>query len=251
MTKEVIKAVNQARKFFEIEGVPGNFFELLDKNNSIEKYRLILFKEDIGKLSGFIGYGEQDLTVICINYWRSIGHQNFTLAHEIGHWFMHKGQSLSDDTKSVNCSTDKREKEANMFAQELLYPEEKFKEDYLEAVKNDLFKQENRKELAIYVDKLCHRYTISFEMALRRLLYCHKLGSQYKSIHKQIEKALGCKISEKFTRDFYIPNSNLYWYKQYEKSYKELKRRVDMLVKIGKIGEATADSIKHRNDIEP
>ena len=41
MTKEVIKAVNQARKFFEMEGVPGNFFELLDKNNSIEKYRLI------------------------------------------------------------------------------------------------------------------------------------------------------------------------------------------------------------------
>ena len=111
MTRNVIEAVNKARNFFRIEDFPGNFFTLLDTQNYTEKYRLLLFKEDIAKLSGFIGYGENGLSAICINYKRPIGHQNFTLAHELGHWFMHKGQNISDDDKTCSFSTEIIEKE--------------------------------------------------------------------------------------------------------------------------------------------
>lgn len=139
MTLNVKDAVNTAREFFKIEDFPGNFFILLEKQNYIEKYRLLLFKEDIAKLSGFIGYGDNGISVICINYKRPIGHQNFTLAHELGHWFMHKGQNISDDDKTCSYSTETIEKDANSFAAELLYPENLFEKDYLDICTKLLF----------------------------------------------------------------------------------------------------------------
>ena len=90
MTRNVLNAINTARKAFEIESFPGDFFERLMMGNYIDKYKLLLFKEDIDKLSGFIGYGVDGFAVICVNYKRPVGHQNFTLAHEVGHWFLHK-----------------------------------------------------------------------------------------------------------------------------------------------------------------
>lgn len=57
MTNKIDVAVKRAREFFEIKKIPGNFFELLGERNYIKDYNLLLFKEDIGKLSGFIGYG--------------------------------------------------------------------------------------------------------------------------------------------------------------------------------------------------
>ena len=58
MTKNVIEAVNKARELFGIKDFPGNLFNLFEKQNYIERFNLLLFKEDISKLSGFIGYGE-------------------------------------------------------------------------------------------------------------------------------------------------------------------------------------------------
>lgn len=58
MTKNVIEAVNKARELFGIKDFPGNLFHLFEKQNYIERFNLLLFKEDISKLSGFIGYGE-------------------------------------------------------------------------------------------------------------------------------------------------------------------------------------------------
>ena len=105
MTKNILEAVNKAREFFEIKGFPGDFFSRLEEVDYTDKYNLILFKEDIDKLSGFIGYGANGMAVICVNYKRPLGRQNFTLAHEIGHWFLHKGKSISDDDSVLGNST--------------------------------------------------------------------------------------------------------------------------------------------------
>lgn len=250
MTRNVIEAVNKARDFFKIEDFPGNFFILLEKQNYTEKFGLILFKEDIAKLSGFIGYGDNGISVICINYKRPIGHQNFTLVHELGHWFIHKGQNISDDDKTCIYSNDMKEQEANAFAAELLYPERLFVEDYFDIVEKGLLQINKRKELAIYIDKLCHKYCLSFDMVFRKILYRNRQGAQLKKIKKEIEKALGCKISEYFEKDFYVPNEDLAEYQQLRTPYMELEKKVDKLVKLGKIGEATAESIKYRNGIQ-
>lgn len=249
MTRKVIEAVNKAREFFGIEDFPGNFFTLLESQNYTEKYGLLLFKEDIGKLSGFIGYGDNGISVICINYKRPIGHQNFTLAHELGHWFMHKGQNISDDDKTCSFSTESIEKEANEFAAELLYPQELFTKDYSDIAGKGLLSVTARKLLAVCIDELCRKYCLSFDMIFRKILYRNQQGQQYRKIKKEIEEALGCKISEYFERNFYVPNEELSEYQQLKTPYIELAKKVDKLVEYGKIGIATADSIKNRNGI--
>jgi Zn-dependent peptidase ImmA (M78 family) len=250
LTRNILEAVNKSREFFEIEDFPGDFFTSLDKVDYTKKYNLLLFKEDIDKLSGFIGYGKGDMAVICINYKRSYGHQNFTLAHEIGHWFLHKGKSMSDDDAVLGYSSDLIEQEANEFSKELLYPEECLVRDYYYAIQNDLFQGNYRAQLGNYIDELCHRYCLSFEMVLRRLLYKNRQAKQYSAVRKEIEKALGGKVSECFDRDFYVPNEKLPQYQKLMKPYENLQRKVDELVDNGKIGKATGEAIKLRNGVK-
>lgn len=250
MTKNILEAVNNAREFFGIEDYPGDFFSRLDKVDYTNKYGILLFKEDIDKLSGFIGYGVNDLAVICINYKRTYGHQNFTLAHELGHWFLHKGVSISDDDHVLGYSSDKVEQEANEFASELLYPEELLVKDHFFAIQHDLFLISNRKELGEYIDRLCRKYCLSYEMVLRKLLYKNRQVKQYSSIRKEIEKAIGGKVSEVFEKDFYSVNEELPRYQRFMKPYLELENKVDKLVTEGKIGKATGESIKLRSGVE-
>lgn len=247
MIRNILETVNKARAFFEIEDYPGDFFYHLEKMNYTEKYNILLFKEDIDKLSGFIGYGANNIAVICVNYKRSYGHQNFTLAHELGHWFLHKGRSISDADCALGYSSDKIEQEANEFAGELLYPEKLLLKDYGFAIQNDLFNTKNRKLLGEYIDKLCCKYCLSYEMVLRKLLYKNRQVKQYRTIRKEIEKAIGGKISEIFDKDFYAVNEELPQYQRLMKPYLELNHKVDQLVTAGKIGKATGEAIKLRN----
>lgn len=249
LTKRIVEAVNKARELFEIKDFPGDFFSVLEELECDKKFGIVLFKEDIDKLSGFIGYGENDIAVVCLNYKRPHGHQNFTLAHEIGHWIMHHGQNISDGN-ILSCSrTDIIENEANAFARELLYPETCLVQDYHICIENDLFLENNRKLLAVFVDELCTKYCLSFDVVLRNLLFKNRQVKQYNRVRKEIEIALGGKVSEVFDKDFYVPNEEMQIYQRYMKPYLKLKDSVDQLVKEGKTGEATAESIKLRNGV--
>ena len=60
------KIIEEARRFLGIEEYPGNLFNLFKNTEKIIKEKkIILFKEDIDKLSGFIGYN-CGYTIICI-----------------------------------------------------------------------------------------------------------------------------------------------------------------------------------------
>lgn len=248
MTNNILEAVDTAREFLNIDEFPGNLFLLFEKEEYVDKYSLLLFKENINKLSGFIGYGDNNLTVICINFQRPIGHQNFTLAHELGHWFLHKGKNISDVDNNL-YSHDSIEGEANNFASELLYPEKLIIEDNKDILQKDLLNVNKRKELGIYINDLCHKYCLSFDMVLRKILYKNYKAQQFKEIRKEIENSLGMKISKYFDRDFYVPNDDLSEYQQRTKPYDVLEERLNRLVDLGKIGRATADAIKLRNGI--
>lgn len=80
--------------------------------------------------SGFL-LREQDTALIGINSGNSSRRQRFTIAHEPGHWYLHKGKPLIvDQSVMINNrndvssqATSQQEIEANQFAAALLMPE--------------------------------------------------------------------------------------------------------------------------------
>lgn len=85
---------------------------------------------------------------------------------------------------------------------------------------------------------------------LRNLLYKNHQVEQYRTIRREIEKALGGKVADVFDRDFYMPNEELLQYQQLKTPYERLQRMVDNLVEHGKIGKATGEAIKLRNGVK-
>lgn len=85
------------------------------------------------KLSGFI-LRESKRTIIGVNSNHHQNRQRFTIAHEIGHFLLHKGDVIHVDnynlplakinlrSEEASKGVDEQEKEANLFAAELLIP---------------------------------------------------------------------------------------------------------------------------------
>lgn len=121
-----------------------------------------------GNLSGMIFRGE-DRIVIGVNSIHHPNRQRFTIAHEIGHLWLHKGKeiyidrsfrvNLRDDVSSQGI--DREEMEANRFAAELLMP--------YDMLMTDLEGQEIDMEDAKDVEILAERYKVSIQAMTFRL----------------------------------------------------------------------------------
>lgn len=90
------------------------------------------FPDDISDVSGFIDLSD-DKAVMYINANDAPNRRKFTVAHELGHWILHREQIKADPQKTVLlrmalgvANQDPFEKEANAFAAELLVPMELF-----------------------------------------------------------------------------------------------------------------------------
>lgn len=247
MDKHIIESVKDARKLLQIEDFPGCFFDYITETDFMENSRILLFKEDIDELSGFIGYGPNELAAICINYKRNIGHQNFTLAHELGHWFLHRGvNSFDNDGYITSEKKPKIEKEASNFAGELLYPQKLADQDYKTAKKKDLFDRDNRALLGDYVDELCHKYGVSYDFVLKRLLFMNGDVRKSNVVRREIETAIGSKISSHYDKTFYLPDTRYSQYKALQTPYEKLIDKVEQLRESKDIGNATAEAIINR-----
>lgn len=249
----MINKVIAAREFFEIDKFPGNFFEKIISNKDyVERYKLLLFKDDLDKLSGFISYID-DYAYIGINYKRPIGHQNFTLAHEIGHRFLKHTRPHFASDHEIYANLE--ESDASKFALELLYPEKCFLEDFLYASKNNFFTSEKAFELVKYIDQLCHRYFLSFTVIYNRFYYkyykqshCFFNRKQYincrdKFLHS-LNESLGEKYEKKYSnldRNFYIADNSSYTNPYYP--IEQLKSKIDQAIENGDLGLHTGKSI--------
>ncbi|GMO56768.1 MAG: ImmA/IrrE family metallo-endopeptidase [Rickettsiales bacterium] len=85
----------------------------------------VSFNEKMKDISGFIDIKEKS---IYINNDDSLERQNFTKAHEFGHYILHSELFKKDPSKQLllregKTNDTKEEKEANAFASELLIPE--------------------------------------------------------------------------------------------------------------------------------
>ncbi len=121
----IAKVVEDLRQRYSLYDLPVDLNALI---NAIGvEIRLDNFTES---LSGF-AYQKSGSRLIGVNRNDSRLRQRFTVAHELGHLFLHKDNAVNYDTGGVmlfrdahsSSGTDLREVEANSFAAELLMPE--------------------------------------------------------------------------------------------------------------------------------
>lgn len=124
-------------------------------------------------LSGFLYRDRQSqTTVIGVNTNHHPNRQNFTVAHELGHLLLHEGDGVHVDrrfqvklrNRASSEGTNIEEKEANLFAAEILMPLEFIQEDLAEIDAVDL-------EDETVIAKLARRYGVSTQAMIFRLGY--------------------------------------------------------------------------------
>lgn len=124
-------------------------------------------------LSGF-AFQKNNEKIIGVNESESEERKRFTIAHELGHLFLHKnavnydqgGIMLFRDGHSSE-GTDLREVQANRFAAELLMPEPSIREDLAKEKTFDLMNDSEL--LRPFVSKMAKKYKVSEQAMSIRL----------------------------------------------------------------------------------
>ena len=160
--------------------------------NIMQQYNLQSIPVDIEALAGHIGAEIKrdhfDLTLsgfalqkngakyIGVNSEEGYERQRFTIAHELGHLFLHKQDSVSYDKgagvvmlRDIHASqgTDIKEIEANRFAAELLMPEVSIRQDLSDHGDIDLMAADEKSIKLIA--ELAAKYEVSIQAMSIRL----------------------------------------------------------------------------------
>lgn len=235
--------IEEARRFLGIYDYPGNLFNLFSNTEKmIRENKIVLFKEDIDEVSGFIGYSS-GYTIICINHKNNIGHQNFTLAHELGHMFLHNGIPQAD--KDLSGAGGQKEREANEFARELIYPKELAMKDKEHAISNDLLNPRNIDKLAEYISELSCKYCTSFKFTYYRIFDTYfKNFETKKNEYSRLKRYIG-KLPNRFPdkKHMYVVVKEHKFYKADYRPYEYMINLINDLSKSKDIGYETGQAI--------
>ncbi len=138
------------------------------------KLGMRVFRQSLeGDMSGFLAKsGEQ--VVIGVNTDHHENRQRFTIAHEIGHFLLHKPNAIHVDRtfkafirlrdEISSQGVDEEEIEANFFAAELLMPKRLLEKD-LQAIDGLDLHDENT------IEELAEKYKVSTQAFLLRLAF--------------------------------------------------------------------------------
>lgn len=149
-------------------------YGIIDLFGDHERLGVKLFRYPLGENAelGMSMKRDRDVLVITNSSIR-VSRELFTLAHEIGHVYLHidKTKSFFDNSKTLsisavaNDSEDEKEQEANYFAACLLMPEQEVIR-YLDLELNDFGE---RGLTAMDIARIMSEFGVSFEMVLVRL----------------------------------------------------------------------------------
>jgi len=209
---EIISQVDKTRKLLGLSDEPVDKRTLIRR---LENNNFYLFYDELGResISG-TAFKKNNLKFIVINSSQTIGRQNFTLGHELGHLVLHQKQifDMEEENKKI-------EKEADTFAANFLIPEltvKKFIGDRKKISKFDIL-------------MVSQNFRVSYKAALYRLLGLYskrklpdnydkinvnevineyKYNQQYEDIEKNAKK-----IAEDFKIDssLYKANDKIYY----------------------------------------
>ncbi|MFZ7947254.1 MULTISPECIES: ImmA/IrrE family metallo-endopeptidase [Bacillaceae] len=169
-TKKIEQKANELLKMFEIDEIPIPVYEIANNLG------IIVQEEELeGEMSGIL-LRDIDKTIIGVNSKHYPNRKRFTIAHELGHFVMHKGNPVHIDRtfrvnfrdKNSSLANNIDEIEANAFAAALLMPEKKIKQVVNKKLKQGIDIEESD-ELASIADM----FKVSKQSLLIRLF---KLG---------------------------------------------------------------------------
>lgn len=82
----------------------------------------------VGCEASLVGYGDKGIITVAPGV--SVERRRFSIAHEIGHWEQHRGQSFSCriEERALDKASKSKEREADDYASSLMMPTQMFKE---------------------------------------------------------------------------------------------------------------------------
>ena len=151
---------------YEIKNIP------VPVEKIAENLGLTLRRAPSDNFSGLL-LRKDGLAVIGLNSNESPARQRFSIAHELGHFFLHESKDVFIDYRDnkKDIVRTPKEKEANMFAASLLMPKEKILADARKLFKNNAICEED-------IEKLAKKYEVSKGAMTYRLL---NIGMSFKS----------------------------------------------------------------------
>jgi len=128
--------VNELRTQYSLHSVPVDLTDLLEKENIIVIDKdFAEYERKVQKSISGILYIDGDTKLIFVNERDNLRRKNFTVAHELGHYFLHYDRGKQDEVfVSFRGDSNPRETEANKFAAELLLPDDKARKEYESAM---------------------------------------------------------------------------------------------------------------------
>ncbi|MEZ5428728.1 MAG: ImmA/IrrE family metallo-endopeptidase [Pyrinomonadaceae bacterium] len=156
-TKYIQTMVGDLLRQNRIKSAPVDV-EQIAKNLGI----VVEFKPTKSEISGFLFRDHKNnKSIIGVNKSHHENRQRFTLAHEIGHFVLHKfegfhfdGISLRMRDENSSKGTIKEEREANKFASELLMPQPFLEKDLIKYEHSDLL-------FGSIIPRLAKKYQVS------------------------------------------------------------------------------------------
>jgi Zn-dependent peptidase ImmA (M78 family) len=170
------RRINQIRSIVETLLERGKFIEPpIDVKQIATEQKIDVREEPLGDISGLI-FREGSQVIIGVNENHHERRRRFTIAHELGHFFLHSENPLFIDKvfpvkRRDHVSSeaiDKDEIEANAFAAELLMPSKFLKEDF-SRVKPGVLDYENE-DITEVIQDLADRYKVSTQAITVRLI---------------------------------------------------------------------------------
>ena len=95
--------------------------------------------------------------------------QRFTIAHELGHFFLHQGKEAFVDYRQSTKKTPRtlKEREADLFAASLLMPRQALNKDFAKIAQDSLFDED---QIHSAISYLADKYDVSQEAMRIRLM---------------------------------------------------------------------------------
>jgi Zn-dependent peptidase ImmA (M78 family) len=169
--KYIQSLVNQILSSNNIESAP------VDLGRITKALEIEVIKQDADdKIAGFLVKDfDNKNALIGVNKKHHLNRQRFTIAHEIGHYFLHNYQGVHFDGKNTGLQMYLRddnsatglnieEREANLFAAELLMPEHLLEKDVSAINEIYLLDEED-----LTIKKLAAKYKVSVRALTYRL----------------------------------------------------------------------------------